>query len=217
MRIPLFLFCINIVIGEEDGGLETFRALFRQKRVEHLAAAHKLQSFDSVERRDKLLNSMLEKMWLVMAQAKLNLEKKPEMTGLGVPMGGDHHFSQLDQETKNTIALFVENVCFLSDILLRFPTFVHSKFEKNSDALLVYKWGLSYMEQSGILSSEDTPTYKLLDLASQEIGVKEKSPEYRNPYSEKSKQRRFADPPEEPKKKKRKKLPRGPKMSRVEL
>lgn len=197
---------VSVATSDDSDPVETFRKLFKQKRVEQLSAVHKLQTLD-YEKQIKLLDPMLGQIAQILSQGKARLEAS------GIHMGVVQDFPE-DQQTQNALALVLENVCFLSDILLRFPDFIHAKFASQAEWQLLYKWGLSFALQSQLV---DAGTIKMLDLAAQEVGVKEKDPEYVNPYRlAKQKQKKFEDPPPK-KKKEKKKMKRGPRMSKTEL
>lgn len=186
---------------------ELFRHLFAQKRLEHHLAIGRLVSLDP-EKREQLLNGMMDKFFSVMATGKALLENA------GIGIGPLIDFPPAEEQ-KNGLALVMENTCFLSDILLRFPDYLHAQLKDHSGWALDYKWGLSFAAQSGDLIDEKTR--ELIHLACQEMGVGEPDPDYVNPYKAvKTKAKRFEDPPP-PRKKTKKKLRKGPKLSRSEL
>ena len=213
MKTATYIFgltAICAVVGA-DGGFEAedtkerevFRKMFTMKRVEQLRAVKQLMTFDE-ERREKLLDSMLDKFFSVLSKSKVELEA----SGLG--LGGITVFPTND-DAKNALALVMENGCFLSDILLRFPDFLSAKLAANRDWETVYKWSVDFIHQSGLT---DENTEQLMKLAMQESGMVEKDPDYNNPYRQaKRKVKRFEDPPP-PTKKPKKKIQKGPKMSR---
>lgn len=192
--------------------VETFRRLFRQKRVEHLDAVRQLMAMDE-EKQKKLVETIIEQAALVMAKSRSRLEASGFAWGTGTADGGEASLLPQDDHDKNAFSLVLENTCFISDVLLRFPDLSHRLLSSNKEWNLVYRWGLSVLAESGLT---DESTDKLIDLAAQEIGAKERSPDFVNPYRViKPKQKRFEDPPPE-KKKERKKLRRGPRLSRSE-
>ena len=111
----------------------------------------------------------------------------------------------------------------------RFPDIVHDVLASDGDFASVLKWGLGFAEHAASSDSGnedlfDQGTKKLIQLALMEIGVKEKSEDYHNRYAREDasnkpkKKLGFVEPTKgPPAKKPRKKLPRGPKMSKVEL
>lgn len=189
--------------AEDTKEREVFRKMFALKRGEQLRAVKQLMTFDE-ERREKLLDSMLDKFFSVLSKSKVELEA----SGLG--LGGIGVFPTND-DAKNALALVMENGCFLSDILLRFPDLLGGKLAGNRDWDTVYKWSVEFVSQSGLT---DESTDQLMKLAKQESGMVEKDPGYNNPYRHvKKKVKRFEDPPP-PTKKPKKKIQKGPKMSR---
>ena len=108
----------------------------------------------------------------------------------------------------------LENTCLAADLLLRLPDEMAAYLQVNSKWDLVLRWAITFSLQTGYLEENSV---KLLDLASQEIGLSSKRPDYVNPYKKvKKPAKRFEDPPPE-KKKERKKIQRGPKMSRSDF
>ena len=106
---------------------------------------------------------------------------------------------------------------------------MHDVLASDGDFASVFKWGLGFAEHAAAADSGnedlfDQGTKKLIQLALMEIGVKEKSEDYHNRYAREDapnkpkKKLGFVEPTMgPPTKKPRKKLPRGPKMSKVEL
>ena len=141
------------------------------------------------------------------------MKSRTHMESSGWIWGQEEDFPQ-ETTTRNALALLMENTCFLSDIFLRFPDLLHAKFHENNEWAALYKWSLTFVVESQLT---DTSTNKLLNLASQEMGLTEKDPDYHNPYKQpKIKQKRFEDPPP-PKKKEKKKIKKGPRLSKNEL
>ncbi len=187
---------------------EVFRRLFTQKRVEQLAAVQQLLTLDA-EKQDSLLSTMLDKMKDVLQRSRMQLEA----SGFSGVAGQGEDFPD-NEVTKTALAHVMENTCFLGDVLLRFPDLIHRRFSQDKEWEVLFKWCLSFVESSGLT---DDSTNRLLDLVAQEIGLREKDHNYRNPYrQERKRQKRFEDPPPK-KKKERKKLQRGPRMSKTEL
>ncbi len=191
---------------DEGGGqvseADVFRRLLLQKRVEQLAAVQQLMTLGA-EKQLSMLTTMMGKMKGVLQRSRMQLEASGFA---GVPATA---FPDNDV-TRTALAHVVENTCFLGDVLLRFPDFIQELFSADGEWDQLFKWCLSFVESSGLT---DKRTDELLDLAAQEVGMREKRPDYRNPYrKERKKVKRFDDPPPK-KKKERKKLPRGPRMN----
>ena len=116
--------------------------------------------------------------------------------------------------TMEKVSLVLENTCLASDLLMRLPDETSDRLKTNSAWDAIFKWAIGFSIDTGYL---DESSQLLLNLASQELGLIEKQPNYVNPYrKEKKPVKRFEDPPPV-KKKERKKLQRGPKMSHGEL
>ena len=110
--------------------------------------------------------------------------------------------------------LGLENTCLACDLLMRLPDETADRLKANSAWDSIFKWAINFAVETGLL---DESSQMLLNLASQELGLIEKQPNYINPYrKEKKPVKKFEDPPEK-KKKEKKKLARGPRMSGGEL
>ena len=198
--------------GGASSDAEVFRKLFTQKRTEQLMAVKQLLSLDA-EKQSSLLRTMMGKMREVLQRSRRLLESSGFS---GVREGSDDAFPA-DENTRTALAHVMENTCFLGDVLLRFPDVVRPMVTSQDDGewRALFNWCLSFVEMSGL---SDAATDRLLHLVAQEAGLREKDPDYVNPYAKEGQKRRkrFEDPPPK-KKKERKKLQRGPKMSRTEL
>ena len=116
--------------------------------------------------------------------------------------------------TMEKVALVLENTCLASDLLMRLPDETSERLKANNAWDSVFKWAINFSSETGFL---DESSQMLLNLASQELGLIEKLPNYTNPYrKEKKPVKKFDDPPAK-KKKEKKKLQRGPRMSGGEL
>ncbi len=191
--------------GPSEG--EVFRRLFAQKRLEQLAAVQQLLALDA-DKQDTLVGTMMDKMKGVLQRSRMQLEA----SGFS---GGDEDFPD-NEVTRTALAHVMENTCFLGDVLLRLPDAVHPRLSADGEWGALFRWCLSFVEGSGLT---DESTDKLLGLVAQEAGLRERDPNYRNPYrrqSDKQRQKRFEEPPPK-KKKERKKLQRGPRMTKSEL
>ena len=116
--------------------------------------------------------------------------------------------------TSEKVSLVLENTCLACDLLMRLPDETGDRLKANSAWDSIFKWAINFAIETGLL---DDSSQMLLNLASQELGLIEKQPNYVNPYrKEKKPVKKFEDPPEK-KKKEKKKLQRGPRMSHGEL
>ncbi|XP_074127941.1 coiled-coil domain-containing protein 134 isoform X3 [Sminthopsis crassicaudata] len=86
-----------------------------------------------------------------------------------------------DEKLKDAFSHVVENTAFFGDVALRFPKIVHHYFDRNSNWNHLIRWGISFCNQTGIFNQG---TYsQLLSLMAQELGIGERSPDYRNPFT----------------------------------
>lgn len=198
---------------EQNPEHENFKRMFQEKRLYQLGAVKQLQNLDP-EKQTKLLEAMITQMLSVLTKSRSKLlEGGYEVQGGGLPT---------DQSMREALALVVENTCLASDLLLRFPHFMHKKLKSNQELDATYKWALGFTQEMA-QSLLDVSAVRLMDLALQEMGLIERSDDYVNPYKKEDpgkrgepKKLKFADPPE-PKKREKKKFNKGPRLSRSEL
>lgn len=207
------------MLSEEDSVVvenaehENFRRLFQEKRLYQLGAVKQLQNLDP-DKQMKMLDAMVTQMLTVLTKSRAKLiEGGYEVEGGGLPA---------DEQLREALALVLENTCLSSDLLLRFPYYMHKKLRDMPELDSTYKWALGFTQEMA-QSLLDSSAVKLMNLALQEMGLIEKSADYINPYkkdgAEKSgepKKLKFADPPQK-KKKEKKKVVKGPRMARTDL
>ena len=217
--IVLVLAFLNEASGNDDEWTK-FKKLFMEKRIHQLAAVKQLLTkTNKPEQTVKTVNEAMKKIKDVLVKNKAVLET----SGF---VGIENQILPEDQKVREALAFVIENTCFASDFLLRFPSVVHSALSKDGDLDVVYRWGLGFVDtliNDKTIDLFDEGTKKLMDLALMEMDIKEKSDDYQNRYSApketKKKKVGFVDPPAEPhpKRKPKKKLERGPRMSKTEL
>ena len=193
---------------------DNFRRLFQEKRLYQLGAVKQLQNLEP-EKQNKMLEAMITQMMTVLTKSRAKLlEGGYEVSGGGLPE---------DETLKDALALVLENTCLASDLLLRFPYYMHQKLRDLPELDTTYKWALGFTQEMAepLL---DSSAVKLMDLALQEMGLIEMSPDYVNPYKKNDpskkgepKKLKFSDPPQPKKKEKKKKIARGPKLTKSEL
>ena len=224
MKIELLVsvligYCSLISCDEEVAQLEqiaeheNFKRLFKKTRLYQLGAVKQLQTLEP-EKQTKLLEAMIIKMMAVLTRSKTTLiDGGYEIQGGGLPD---------NEQLREALALVIENTCLASDLLLRFPHFMHKKLKMNPELDVLYKWALGFTQEMA-QSLLDSSAVKLMVLALQEMGLIDRSTDYVNPYKKEDSTKRgepkklkFADPPE-PKKKDKKKLAKGPRLSKSEL
>lgn len=183
---------------------DEFRVLFTQKRLLHLTAVKQLLELPA-EKQQTLLDAMIHKIFSVLEQSRSRVETS------GYVVGGEFPSKTEDREV---LALLMENTCLVSDILLRFPDYLHGRLKTNNAWSTLYKWCLGFVGETKLI---DETTEKLLGLAAQELGIVDRKPDYHNPFRQnKKKTPKFVEPPK-PKKKEKKKIKKGPRMSKTEL
>ena len=112
--------------------------------------------------------------------------------------------------TIEKVSLVLENTCLAADLLMRLPDETSDRLKANNAWDAVFKWAINFALETGFLEEN---SQMLLNLASQELGLTERQPNYVNPYrKEKKPAKKFEDPPVK-KKKEKKKLQRGTRMS----
>ena len=214
--LSLFVFLLSssfVVCDETKAEHENFKRLFQEKRLYQLGAVKQLQNLDP-GKQTKMLDAMIVQMLSVLTKSRSKLlEGGYEVEGGGLPE---------DEKLKEALALVVENTCLASDLLLRFPHFLHKKLRDMPELDSTYKWALGFTQEMAE-SLLDSSASKLMDLALQEMGLIERSEDYVNPYKKEStekggepKKLKFTDPPQA-KKKEKKKLPKGPRLARSDL
>lgn len=203
------LFSISLLLNscvfcEKVEDLSTFKKMFMQKRIEQLSAVKNILKLDETKRK-VLLDQITTKLFQVLSSGRVDLEN------LGFIAGGTPFSSG---PTMEKVALVLENTCLASDLLMRLPDETSERLKVNNAWDSVFKWAINFSSETGFL---DESSQMLLNLASQELGLIEKQPNYINPYrKEKKPVKKFDDPPAK-KKKEKKKLQRGPRMSGGEL
>lgn len=195
----LILLKVNCQDKDVDHEVATFQKLFMAKRIEQLSAVKNILKLEDQKRRI-LLDQITAKLFQVLSSGKSDPE-------LGAKIASE-------TAVPEQASLILENTCLASDLLLRLPDQMHRMIKKVEDRVSVFKWAVDFSLETGLL---DESSIKLLSLASQELGLVERDPNYVNPYRvEKKPAKRFEEPPP-PKKKERKKIKKGPRMSGGEL
>jgi hypothetical protein len=117
----------------QSSEIEVFRKLFQEKRLYQLAGVKQLLSLEP-EKQTKLLDAMILKITKVLTDNKVKLiESGYEVENKALPE---------DEKLKESLALVLENTCFASDLLLRFPHFMHKKLKEIPQLDPIFKWSL---------------------------------------------------------------------------
>ena len=221
--LSISLLLNSCVFCEKVEDLSTFKKMFMQKRIEQLSAVKNILKLDETKRK-VLLDQITTKLFQVssiinitecvltlLLYSKVLSSGRVDLENLGF-VAGDTPFSS--GPTMEKVALVLENTCLASDLLMRLPDETSERLKANNAWDSVFKWAINFSSETRFL---DESSQMLLNLASQELGLIEKQPNYINPYrKEKKPVKKFDDPPAK-KKKEKKKLQRGPRMSGGEL
>ncbi|KAG8556428.1 hypothetical protein GDO81_018071 [Engystomops pustulosus] len=151
---------------KKDNAFEIYKKLFEVKRKDQINALNNLIELNDVNQQYKIIDIMLKGLFKVLEDSRAVL------IAAGVQPDGPF---PVDEKIKD-----VENSAFFGDVVLRFPKIVHHYFDRNSNWNNLIRWGIGFCNLSGIF--DDGPHSQLLGLMSQELGISEKSPDYRNPF-----------------------------------
>ncbi|XP_068107880.1 coiled-coil domain-containing protein 134 [Hyperolius riggenbachi] len=156
---------------KKDSAFEIYKKLFEVKRKDQINALNNLIELNDVNQQYKIIDIMLKGLFKVLEDSRAIL------IASGVQPDGP--FPE-DEKIKDAYSHAVENSAFFGDVVLRFPKIVHHYFDRNSNWNNLIRWGIGFCNLSGIFN--DGPHSQLLGLMSQELGISEKSPDYRNPF-----------------------------------
>ncbi|XP_072444601.1 coiled-coil domain-containing protein 134-like isoform X3 [Chiloscyllium punctatum] len=154
-----------------DPSLEIYRKLFETKRKDQMHALKNMIELNDINQQYKIIDIMLKGLFKVLEDSKTIL------TGADVQADGPLPH---DEKLKDAYSHIVENTAFFGDVTLRFPKIVHHYFDHNSNWNHLIRWGISFCNQTGVF--DGGPHTQLLNLMSQELGISEKSPDYKNPF-----------------------------------
>ncbi|XP_075430134.1 coiled-coil domain-containing protein 134 isoform X2 [Ascaphus truei] len=156
---------------KRDTGLEIYKKLFEVKRKDQINALNNLIELNDVNQQYKIIDIMLKGLFKVLEDSRAIL--------MAAGVQPDGPFPE-DEKIKDAYSHTVENSAFFGDVVLRFPKIVHHYFDRNSNWNNLIRWGIGFCNLSRIF--EDGLHSQLLGLMSQELGISEKSPDYRNPF-----------------------------------
>ncbi|XP_069825032.1 coiled-coil domain-containing protein 134 [Dendropsophus ebraccatus] len=156
---------------KKDNAFEIYKKLFEVKRKDQINALNNLIELNDVNQQYKIIDIMLKGLFKVLEDSRAVL------IAAGVQPDGPF---PVDEKIKDAYSHTVENSAFFGDVVLRFPKIVHHYFDRNSNWNNLIRWGIGFCNLSGIF--DDGPHSQLLGLMSQELGISEKSPDYRNPF-----------------------------------
>ncbi|XP_056379813.1 coiled-coil domain-containing protein 134-like isoform X1 [Hyla sarda] len=156
---------------KKDNAFEIYKKLFEVKRKDQINALNNLIELNDVNQQYKIIDIMLKGLFKVLEDSRAVL------IAAGIQPDGPF---PIDEKIKDAYSHTVENSAFFGDVVLRFPKIVHHYFDRNSNWNNLIRWGIGFCNLSGIF--DDGPHSQLLGLMSQELGISEKSPDYRNPF-----------------------------------
>ncbi|XP_063010711.1 coiled-coil domain-containing protein 134-like isoform X6 [Melospiza melodia melodia] len=196
-----------------DSGLEIYKKLFEVKRKDQMNALKNLIELNDINQQYKIIDIMLKGLFKVLEDSRAVL--------IAADVPPDGPFPQ-DEKIKDAYSHVVENTAFFGDVVLRFPKIVHHYFDRNSNWNSLIRWGIGFCNLTGVF--EQGPHSQVLRLMAQELGISEKSPDYRNPFktdqseffpSADTFQKALRDEEKRRKKEeKRKEIRKGPRISR---
>ncbi|XP_053325073.1 coiled-coil domain-containing protein 134 [Spea bombifrons] len=156
---------------KRDAAFEIYKKLFEVKRKDQINALNNLIELNDINQQYKIIDIMLKGLFKVLEDSRAVL--------IAAGVQPDGPFPE-DDKIKDAYSHTVENSAFFGDVVLRFPKIVHHYFDRNSNWNNLIRWGIGFCNLSGIFN--DGPHSQLLGLMSQELGISEKSPDYRNPF-----------------------------------
>ncbi|OCT83138.1 coiled-coil domain-containing protein 134 [Xenopus laevis] len=179
IQVLSFLLALLLPLGtaldsnkqKRDTAFEIYKKLFEVKRKDQINALNNLIELNDVNQQYKIIDIMLKGLFKVLEDSRVIL--------IAAGVQPDGPFPE-DEKLKDAYSHTVENSAFFGDVVLRFPKIVHHYFDRNSNWNNLIRWGIGFCNLSGIL--DDGPHTQLLGLMSQELGISEKSPDYKNPF-----------------------------------
>ncbi|XP_063796512.1 coiled-coil domain-containing protein 134 [Pseudophryne corroboree] len=163
--------CSDTNKQKKDTAFEIYKKLFEVKRKDQINALNNLIELNDVNQQYKIIDIMVKGLFKVLEDSRAVL--------IAAGIQPDGPFPE-DEKIKDAYSHTVENSAFFGDVVLRFPKIVHHYFDQNSNWNNLIRWGIGFCNLSGIF--DDGPHSQLLGLMSQELGISEKSPDYRNPF-----------------------------------
>ncbi|XP_068257915.1 coiled-coil domain-containing protein 134 isoform X1 [Nyctibius grandis] len=183
-----------------DSGLEIYKKLFEVKRKDQMNALKNLIELNDVNQQYKIIDIMLKGLFKVLEDSRAVLiaadvppdrpfpqdEKIKDGRSASVlasrPFPVLSCIADIPPGTSARVAYshVVENTAFFGDVVLRFPKIVHHYFDRNSNWNSLIRWGIGFCNLTGVF--DQGPHSHVLGLMAQELGISEKSPDYRNPF-----------------------------------
>ncbi|XP_033743724.1 coiled-coil domain-containing protein 134-like [Pecten maximus] len=195
--------------SHEDGEgkishIDVYRSLFEKHRVMQLDAVKSIQTFGDYAQRHQLVKIMVQQLFKVLGEGKVNLTEWGYMPGDPFP---------LNTTIRDSMSKVLENVAMFGDLVLRLPDITHEIFDKNKEWHLILGWGVWFCNESKIFQGNSA---KLLSLMAQEVNLVPKEENYVNPFKNENimkDQMKFKDSKPKSKSKKKKERKKGPRLS----
>ncbi|NP_001279049.1 coiled-coil domain-containing protein 134 precursor [Callorhinchus milii] len=213
--IVLSLWTIPVNCQKEslDSSLEIYKKLFETKRKDQMHALKNMIELNDINQQYKIIDIMLKGLFKVLEDSRSVLTAGDIQSNGPFPR---------DEKLKDAYSHIVENTAFFGDVTLRFPKIVHHYFDHNSNWNSLIRWGISFCNQTGVFDLG--PHTQLLSLMAQELGISEKSADYKNPFKDEKEfihstdvfQKALKDEEKRRKKEdKRKELRKGPRITKT--
>ncbi|XP_056653421.1 coiled-coil domain-containing protein 134 [Monodelphis domestica] len=155
-----------------EPSLEIYKKLFAVKRKDQLKALKNLVELNDIHQQYKIIDVMLKGLFQVLEDSRAALLASDIFPDGPLPE---------DEKLKDAFSHVLENTAFFGDVALRFPKIVHHYFDRNANWNYLVRWGISFCNQSGVFDQGSHA--QLLGLMAQELGISERSPDYRNPFT----------------------------------
>ncbi|XP_066287080.1 coiled-coil domain-containing protein 134-like [Branchiostoma lanceolatum] len=190
-------------------GWDIYKRLFAHKRMDHKDAVSTIVAMEGYAKQYKMINILLDNIFKVIPDAQTSLQQAGYYPG---------PFPE-NTDIKDALSRLLENVAFFGDILLRFPDMTHDVLKKHKEWGVIIEAAVVFCNQTQLYS--EGVSQEQLMLVSQELGLKEKDPNYVNPFSKEGKMAQEQQMLQEaksshdkPKKKKDREKRKGPRLSR---
>lgn len=184
--------------------IDMYRRMFEKHRVMQLDAVKSIQTFGDHAQRHQLVKIMIQQLFRVLSEGKVNLTQWGFMPGDPFPM---------NTTVRDAMSKVLENVAMFGDLMLRLPDITHEIFDKNKEWQLILGWGVWFCNESKIFQGTSA---KLLTLMAQEVNLIPKDEHYVNPFKQENimkEQMKFKDSKAKSKAKKKKERKKGPRLS----
>merc|ERR1712002_64752 len=121
--------------------------LFQDKRKLHYEAVQSVSKIEVYERRYKMLNALLEKIFKVLSDAKAILLENTFFPGDPFPS---------DKKIRDVYSQVLENTAFFGDLLLRQPDMTHMILKKHNDWKLLATWAIGFANETKAFQTSQT-------------------------------------------------------------